>query len=139
MVIWHNQLCRIYRFLWKFVLFDGFVICKYMIVYCRIMYEHYVIKFEFLFSRNSLIVTLIQSVHINIEDISFWEVMVFNFTFNTIWIISWQSLFLMEVTGVPGENHWPVASQWQSLSHNVVSSTPRHNRNSNSWLHWSHR
>jgi hypothetical protein len=30
--------------------------------------------------------------------------------------------------GVPGENHWPVASRWQTLSHNVVhvSSTPHH-------------
>jgi hypothetical protein len=27
---------------------------------------------------------------------------------------------LVEETGVPGENHWPVASHWQSLSHNVV-------------------
>ena len=24
-----------------------------------------------------------------------------------------------------GENHWPVASHWQTLSHYVVSSTPR--------------
>ena len=29
-------------------------------------------------------------------------------------------------TRVPMENHWPVAlSHWQTLSHNVVSSTPR--------------
>jgi len=27
---------------------------------------------------------------------------------------------------VPGENHRPVASHWQTLSFNVVSSTPRH-------------
>ena len=32
----------------------------------------------------------------------------------------------------PGKNHWPVASHWQTLSHNVVSSTPRHERDSNS-------
>jgi hypothetical protein len=32
----------------------------------------------------------------------------------------------VEETGVAGENHWPVASHWQTLSHNVVSSTPRH-------------
>ena len=30
----------------------------------------------------------------------------------------------MEETGVPGENHWPAASHWQTLSLNVVSSTP---------------
>ena len=28
--------------------------------------------------------------------------------------------------GVPQENHWPVTSHWQTLSHNVVSSKPRH-------------
>jgi hypothetical protein len=31
---------------------------------------------------------------------------------------------LVEETGVPGENHRPVASHWQTLSYNVVSSTP---------------
>ena len=29
----------------------------------------------------------------------------------------------MEETGVPGENHRPAASHWQTLSHNVVSNT----------------
>jgi hypothetical protein len=29
-----------------------------------------------------------------------------------------------EGTGVRGENHWPAASHWQTLSHNVVSSRP---------------
>jgi hypothetical protein len=33
-------------------------------------------------------------------------------------------------TGVHEENHRPVASYWQTLSHNVVSSTPRHERGS---------
>jgi len=51
--------------------------------------------------------------------------MVFNATFNNISVISWWSVLLVEETGVPGENHRPVASQWQALSHNVVSSTPR--------------
>jgi hypothetical protein len=40
-------------------------------------------------------------------------------------VISWQSVLLVEETGGPGENHWPVASHKQTLSHNVVSSTPR--------------
>jgi hypothetical protein len=35
---------------------------------------------------------------------------------------------MVEETGVPGENHRPVASHWQTLSYNVVSSTPRHER-----------
>jgi hypothetical protein len=33
---------------------------------------------------------------------------------------------LVEETGVPGENHLPATSHWQTLSHNVVWSTPRH-------------
>jgi hypothetical protein len=56
---------------------------------------------------------------------------VFNATLNIISAISWPSVLLMEETGVPGENHRPVASQRQSLLHNVVSSTPRHERDSN--------
>jgi len=36
--------------------------------------------------------------------------MVLNSTFNNISVISWQSVLLVEETGVPGENHQPVAS-----------------------------
>ena len=36
--------------------------------------------------------------------------MVFNATSNNISVISWQSVLLVEETGVPGENHRPVAS-----------------------------
>ena len=46
--------------------------------------------------------------------------MVFNATFNNISAISWRSVLLVEETGVPGENHQPVTSHWQTLSHNVV-------------------
>jgi hypothetical protein len=42
--------------------------------------------------------------------------MVFNATFNNISVISWRSVLLVEETGVPGENHRPVASHWQTLS-----------------------
>ena len=34
--------------------------------------------------------------------------MVLNATFNNISAISWQSVLLVEGTGVPGENHRPV-------------------------------
>ena len=55
--------------------------------------------------------------------------MVFNATFNNISVISWRSVLLVEETG---KNHRPVASHLQSLSHNVVSTTPHHEWSSNS-------
>jgi len=48
--------------------------------------------------------------------------MVFNTTFNNISGISWRSVLLVEETRVPGENHQPVVSHCQTLSHNAVSS-----------------
>ena len=38
------------------------------------------------------------------------EVMVLNVTFSNISVISWRSVFLVEETRVPGENHRSVAS-----------------------------
>ena len=48
------------------------------------------------------------------------DFMVFNATFNNISAISWHSVLLVEETRGPGKNQRPVASQWQTLSHNVV-------------------
>jgi len=59
-------------------------------------------------------------------------VMVLNATFSNISVISWRSVLLVEETGVPGENHRPAASHWQTLSLNFVSSMSRHERDSNS-------
>jgi hypothetical protein len=50
--------------------------------------------------------------------------MVSNATFNNFSVISWQSDLLVENTGVLRENQRPAASHKQTLSHNVVSSTP---------------
>ena len=62
--------------------------------------------------------------------------MVFNATFYNISAIPWRSVLLMEETRVPGENHRPVASHWQTLSHNAVLSTLHHERGLNSQLLW---
>ena len=71
--------------------------------------------------------------------VSWWDcnivrvrAIVFNATFKNISAMSWGSVLLVEETGVHRENHRPATCYWQALSHNVVSSTPRHERNSNS-------
>jgi hypothetical protein len=67
--------------------------------------------------------TEVQTVQVLILS-SWWKsiwFMVFNATFNNISVISWWSVLLVEETRVPGENHLPAASHWQTLSHNVVS------------------
>jgi len=50
--------------------------------------------------------------------------MVFNSTIKNISVISWWSVLLVEETG---ENHWPAACHWYTLSHNVVSSVNARN------------
>jgi hypothetical protein len=56
-----------------------------------------------------------------------------------IMVTSWRSVLLVEETLVPGENHQPAASQWQTLSDNVVSITPKHELDQNSQLETSKR
>ena len=45
------------------------------------------------------------------------RIMVFNATSNNISVIPWQSILLLEETGISRENHWPVASHWQNFYH----------------------
>jgi hypothetical protein len=66
--------------------------------------------------------------------------MTFNATFSNISGILIRSVLLMEETGVPGENHRPVASHWKTLSH---IRTPRNvyviqTRNFSGDMRWFH-
>ena len=66
--------------------------------------------------------------------------MMFNATFNNITVISWWSVLLVEETGVPVENHRPVVSHWQTLSHNgvhlsLIEIRPHNNSGDIHWLH----
>jgi hypothetical protein len=47
-------------------------------------------------------------------------------------VISWWSVLLVEETGGPWENHRPVTSHCQTLSHNVLSNTSCNEQDSNS-------
>ena len=53
---------------------------------------------------------------------------------STIFQLYLGGVLLVEETGVLGENNRPAASHWQTLSRNVVWSTPRHEGNSNAQL-----
>jgi hypothetical protein len=71
------------------------------------------------------------------------KIMVFNPTFNNISAISWRPFSWVEEIGTPGENPRPVASPWQTLSYDIVSSTPRligiWTHKDNGKRHWWHR
>jgi len=60
--------------------------------------------------------------------------MVLNTTFNNISVISWRSevSYIVAVSFIDGGNQStqrkPQTCHWQTLSHNVVTSTPRHER-----------
>ena len=60
--------------------------------------------------------------------------MVFNVTFHNISALSLWYVLVVEDPGVPGEHQRPVIVHWQTLSHNVISSTPRHERDFNSQI-----
>jgi hypothetical protein len=54
--------------------------------------------------------------------------MVLNATFNNISVISRPSILFVKETWVIVENHRPIASHLQTLSHNVVLSISCHER-----------
>ena len=58
--------------------------------------------------------------------------MVFNATFLSYFSYIVAISFIGGGNRSNAESHRPAASHWQTLSHNVVSSTPRHQRDSNS-------
>ena len=79
--------------------------------------------------------------HMYLWCLLFICLMVFNATFNNISVISWRSVLLVEETRGPRENHRPVPSHWQTLSHNVVhlDLIEIRTRNINGERHWLHR
>ena len=85
-------------------------------------------------------ILVISSVFFCVRVCLFVCLMVLNPTFNNISVISWQSVLLVEETGGPWENHLPVVSLRQTLSHDVVHLTMIKIRTHNisvdrQWLH----
>ena len=73
-----------------------------------------------IFSLKAILMELFYGLYTLIYPYYLMGVMVFNVNFNNISVISWRSVLLVEETRVPGENHQPAASHWQTLSHNVI-------------------
>ena len=69
-------------------------------------------------------------MHMNKSGYGYSSIMLFNATFNNISVISWMSLLLVEKTTY----NVPVANHGQTLLHDVVSSTPHREQDSNSQL-----
>ena len=118
------------------------------ITYCftlQVIFYLFLIKICVTSNFNTILVIHIFCSLLLVMYFSVWlkvRVMVFSTTFNNISAISWRSVLFVKETGVPRENHRPVVSLWQTLSHNVVSITPRmseirtHNVSGDSyWLH----
>ena len=102
---------------------------KDLISECRYIYFSYLImhvqnlKVFFFQSYNASyclwteinINTWLKLTHNTINIDWFGWFMVLNATFNNISLISWQSVWLVEETGVSGEKHWPVANNGQTF------------------------
>jgi len=91
-------------------------------------------KYDFACERSSIIIYSGHSCRIR-TDLPCW------FELTELSVRLWF-MFMVEETGVPRENHRPAVSHQQTLSHNVVSCTPRlsgirtHNVNGDGhWLH----
>ena len=57
----------------------------------------------------------------NVKELGLWCLTSLSAIFH---LYQCRSVLLVEKTGGPGENHRPATSHWQTLSHNVASSTP---------------
>ena len=103
---------------------------------CHVSIRYNTIQYNKLYSKSERIKQLDKKneqydIIFNLAPRFIGWVIALNATFNKISVISWRSVLLVEETGVPWENHrpWQVTDQ---LYNNIVSSTPRHERDSNS-------
>jgi len=88
--------------------FGGYTTNTFLLNYLHIQKSKMVTLIPFGYGKKIIINTIKDKI--NEDKFHLVMVMVFNVTFNNISVISWQSILLVEETGVPGENHKPAAS-----------------------------
>ena len=89
------------------------------------------------------IITNIPARHIGLAEIlatmsvlTFKIAVILFYIFNNISVMSWLLVLLVGESEVPLEHHRPAEIRWQTFSQNVESSTPHHERDSNSQRYW---
>jgi hypothetical protein len=87
--------------------------CLSPLMLCRFTFTNYIIEM-------CTIVIIYYDLLVYYQRLVWCGFMVFNATFNNISVISWRWVLLVEESGGPGEDQWPAASHWQTLSHNVL-------------------
>jgi hypothetical protein len=115
---------------------SSFVLLFFCLLCCRFFFDTRILITPLVSSNSSFnilcIMFKILAVRSVICEVGLDWFMIYNATFNSMSVILWRSVLLVEETGVPGEKKRLVASHWQSLSHNFVSTTHRHERDWNS-------
>ena len=82
--------------------------------FCLVMYKWWLIILIHSFKANfELYICCLFVYYSDTIWVGFALVVLFNATFNNISVILWWSVLLVKATGVPWENHRPVASLWQ--------------------------
>ena len=112
----------------SFLYLIGYIFCQTQFIESSLLLSWTNELHNFYVRKDNLLKILTTFFPIQFAAFKGVRIIAFNATFKIIAVISWRSFLLVEETAVPGENHRPTASHWQTLSHNIASSIPHLSR-----------